>query len=304
MSKEIRKGLGKGLSALINSDNINYLKNSSKLPEQNTKEMLEIIIGEVYPNLAQPRKDFSEASLIELINSIKEQGVIQPILVRKKDLGDGKKYEIIAGERRWRASIAAKVKTIPAIIKEYNDNTAFEVAIIENIQREQLNAIEEAEAYKRLIEEYNYTQEKIAEKIGKSRSHITNLIRLLVLPLEIKEMLVAKKITMGHARALLASDTKEEILSKILAEGLSVRETESLVNQKSKIFKASKKKREVADIEKSPLPEDDIVVIEQLVSKKLGMEVKIIDDNNVGKVIIQFHNLKELDVLLRRLQGE
>jgi ParB family chromosome partitioning protein len=305
MSQEPRKGLGRGLSALINSENINALRNPNNIQELNNNAVFEIAIDEIYPNLSQPRKDFSQESLQELVNSIKEQGVIQPILVRKKDLGNGKKFEIIAGERRWRASMGAQSKTIPVIIKEYNDSNAFEIAIIENIQREQLNAIEEADAYKRLIEEYGYTQEKIAEKIGKSRSHITNLMRLLSLPNDIRDMLIAKKITMGHARAILASDTKEVILSKILAEGLSVRETEALVNQKNKHVQNIKKKNLSKIAEESHFPEDDdLAIIEQHVSQKLGMQVKIIDDNNIGKVIINFHNLKELDLVLRRLQGE
>lgn len=276
-----KRGLGKGLGALI--------------PESEDKVqngVVELKITEIEPNDKQPRKAFDDIALNELAESIKEHGVVQPIIVRK--MGSG--YQIVAGERRWRASRLAGKKTIPAIIKDYSNLEVMELALIENLQREDLNSIEEAMAYKSLIEEYNLTQEEIAKKIGKSRPAIANALRLLQLPDEIKAMVAEGKITEGHARALLAIDGKKkqlEIAERIINQQMNVRQVEKLAKEKKK-----KEKTEA-------LPDEyqlEINQIEERLKAALGTKVTIQHKKNKGKIEIEYYSNEELDRILELLE--
>lgn len=276
-----KRGLGKGLGALI-PENEEKMQNA----------VIELKITDVEPNENQPRKDFDEQALTDLSESIKEHGVVQPIIVRK--IGNG--YQIIAGERRWRASRLAGKKTIPAIVKECSNLEVMELALIENLQREDLNSIEEALAYKSLIEEYNMTQDEISKQIGKSRPAIANSLRLLQLPQEIKEMIAAGKITQGHARALLAIEGEKkqlDIAEKIINQQLNVRQIE-------KLAKESKQK------EKNTKPADNLQLeikeLEEKLKAVLGTKVTIQHKNNRGKIEIEYYSNEELERLIDLLE--
>ena len=268
--EKIKKGLGRGLSSLIGEKKIERQKN-------------QISINDLIPNKYQPRKIFDENNLEDLINSVKERGVIQPILVR--ELQDNKqKFEIIAGERRWRAAQRAGLKEVPVLIIEADDLKSLEFAIVENVQRHDLNPLEEAQGYKRLIDEFNYDQEKVSKFIGKSRSYITNSLRLLSLPKKIIEMIENRLITSGHAKLLVGLENAEFVANKIIENKLSVRRTENFV----KIFKKNKNKNvkskdaNIADLEKN-------------ISEKIGLNVTIKNDRRNKGSITFFH--KEIEQL-------
>ena len=278
-----KRGLGKGLSTMIDSLNTVH---------ENVVSSLNII--DVEPNPDQPRKEFDKEKLEALKSSIEEIGVILPIIVTKKDNG---RYQIIAGERRWRASKLAGLKTIPAIVKDYKEKEAAEIALIENLQREDLNPIEEAKGYKSLIDGFSMTQEEISKRVGKSRSAITNSLRILNLPDEIIKYLVSGEITQGHARALLSlnSDThKKEVALKIIKEGLSVRQVENLVKIYPKDKKPANKKATQVDIE--------IKSIEEKLAKQLKTKVKIKHGNKRGKIEIEYYGNDDLDRILQILR--
>ncbi|WP_264339670.1 MULTISPECIES: ParB/RepB/Spo0J family partition protein [unclassified Wolbachia] len=271
--------LGRGLAGLIGDNYDNKEDRQGHLP-----------ISLLHPSKFQPRKHFDEESLRELANSIKKSGIIQPIVVRKDSNDDG--YEIIAGERRWRASKIANLDSAPVIIKDLSDKECLEVSIIENIQRQDINPIEEGEAYRKLIDEFFYTHEELASAIGKSRSHITNMIRMLLLPDRVKTMINEKKLSMGHARALINVENAESIAEKIVSQGLSVRQTEKLIkdlhqnnNQKEQRYTRNQ----------------DMTVIEGAISSQLGLKIKINDNNSKGKVMIRYDNPNELDLILKIL---
>ena len=243
-----KKGLGKGLDSLIPDNRGSRSTTELEVPSKNesesevTSKEQTLKINMVEPNREQPRKKFEEDGLLELADSIKQYGILQPLLVkRKKDY-----YEIIAGERRWRAAKIAGIKEVPVIIKEYSDQEIVEIGLIENIQRENLNPIEEAMAYKRLLEEFNLRQDEVAERVSKSRTAVTNSMRLLKLNEKVQQMIIDDMISMGHARALLAVDNKEQqyiLANKIFDEKLSVRETEKLIKDIKNPKKPKKKKR-------------------------------------------------------------
>ena len=224
MNSQIKKGLGRGLSSLIGETKIESKTNKLSL-------------SDIVPNKFQPRKNFNEENLDDLTNSIKERGVIQPIIVRKSS-SDSSQYEIIAGERRWLAARKAGLHDIPVVVTEADDLKSLEFAIVENVQRHDLNPLEEAQGYKRLIDEFNYDQEKVSKFIGKSRSYITNSLRLLNLPKEVLDFVETKKITAGHAKILVGLDNASFIANKIIEKKLSVRQSENFV----KLFKKNKKK--------------------------------------------------------------
>ena len=287
-----KKGLGKGLDSLI-PDNRGTKAKESEVPSKSEPE-LETNSGEqmmkinlVEPNREQPRKKFEEDGLLELADSIKQYGILQPLLVkRKKDY-----YEIIAGERRWRAAKIAGIKEVPVIIKEYSDQEIVEIGLIENIQRENLNPIEEAMAYKRLLEEFNLRQDEVAERVSKSRTAVTNSMRLLKLNEKVQQMIIDDMISMGHARALLAVDNKEQqyiLANKIFDEKLSVRETEKLIKD-IKNPKKPKKKKE-AD---NPFVYKDI---EEKMKEVMGTKVNISSKGNgKGRIEIEYYSDKELE---------
>lgn len=281
-----RKALGRGLEELFNNEPLNYESLEEKIIDSTPKEEIEEIpISELRSNPYQPRKNFDEKALQELASSIKEHGVFQPIIAKKSIKG----YEIIAGERRVKASEIAGKETVPAIIRDFTDAEMMEIALLENLQRENLNAVEEAIAYRKLIEELSLTQEQLAQRLGKSRSYITNMLGILSLPEEVKDMIMDEKITMSHARVLSKmkdADKIKELAERIAMENLSVRQVEnisvdSLYERKNKI-----KKREN--------PVNEYKVVEEELSEKLGTKVKV--KNN--KIEISFVNNNDLNRLL------
>ena len=278
----IKKGLGKGLDSMIPEK-----KTKAEMKEVQDKALSEIKISEIDPNIGQPRKSFNEDELLELAESIKIHGVIQPIILTKR----GKRYEIIAGERRWRASKLAGLTKIPAVIREYTDKEIMEVSLIENIQRQDLNPIEEALAFKNLIDEYKMKQDDLAERVSKSRSAITNALRLLKLDDKVKAMLAEGLISTGHARAILAVEdkNKQQILAtRIFDEKLSVRETEKLVKQ---ILENKESKKEEKSSEKLIYKklEDSL---KSIIGSKVSIKSK---ENGKGKIEIDYYSIEELD---------
>ena len=289
MSKE--KRLGRGLSALFESE-----IEEDQVQEKPLKgEMIEnISVDQLNPGQYQPRKRFDEESLQELADSIIEQGLMQPIIVRKAK----NNFEIIAGERRWRAAKLAKVDTIPVIVRDINDRTASIIALIENMQRVDLSAIEEAEGIKKMIDEFGMTHEEASDAVGKSRSAVSNLLRLLQLTDFVKDKLNSGDIDMGHARALisLSADQQNMVCQKIINEKLSVRKVEELIQ--SGISKVNNKK-----ISKDNNKNNDIEILQKEFSDKLGFPVTIDNkNNNSGLIKIKYRNLDELDILLNKLK--
>ncbi len=275
MSSKIKKGLGRGLSSLIGETKI----------ESNTNKLL---LSDIVPNKFQPRKNFEEENLNDLTNSIKERGIIQPIIVRKSNSEDAK-FEIIAGERRWLAARKAGLHDIPVVVTEADDLKSLEFAIVENVQRHDLNPLEEAQGYKRLIDEFAYDQEKVSRFIGKSRSYITNSLRLLNLPNDVLKMVEEKKITAGHAKILVGLENASFIANKILEKKLSVRQTEAFV----KIFKS--KNKSVSRISSDP----NIKNLEMSVSDKIGLNVQIKNKkNNKGTISFSYHDLDQLNKII------
>lgn len=270
------KNLGRGLSAFL--DDV----------EEAGTEVSKIDIEKIRPNPFQPRKTFDKENLSSLATSIKRNGVIQPIIVTK--MPDGM-YVLVAGERRWRASKMAQLTEIPAITVDLKEDKQFEIAIIENIQRENLNALEEAEAYNRLIEKFGHTQEELAEILGKSRSHVTNMLRLLTLPDDVKEMVKSGKLSFGHARTLIGLENASIIAQKIIENSLNVRETELIVKQE-------KKSQKVPSYYYQD-PELDNVI--QHLSELIGLTTNIKTRGRGGIIEIKFNNLSELDELMSRL---
>lgn len=285
-----KKGLGKGLDSMIPEK-----KTKAEMKEAVDKSFLEIKISEIDPNIGQPRKKFDEDELLELSESIRLHGVIQPIILTKR----GKRYEIIAGERRWRASKLAGLTKIPAIVREYTDKEIMEVSLIENIQRQDLNPVEEAEAFKNLIDEYKMKQDDLAERVSKSRSAITNALRLLKLDDRVKSMLAEGLISPGHARALLAVEDKNKqhnLAAKIFDEKLSVRETEKLVKQITEGKEAVKEDKSSEKLVYKKLEDN----LKSILGSKVSIRGK---KNGKGKIEIDYYSIDELDRLTDLLSG-
>ena len=273
-SNKIKKGLGRGLSSLIGETKVDIQKNK-------------ISISDIVPNKYQPRKIFDEDNLNDLTQSIKERGILQPIIVRKSS-DDNYKFEIIAGERRWLAAQRANLHEVPVVITEADDLKSLEFAIVENVQRHDLNPLEEAQGYKRLIDEFSYDQEKVSKFIGKSRSHITNSLRILTLPVEVIKLIEAQKLTAGHAKILVGLENASFVANKIIEKKLSVRQAENFV----KIFK---NKRQRPDKSKDANIKD----LELSVSDKVGLNVLIQNNkNNKGKVTFEYKDLDQLNKIL------
>ena len=268
---KIKKGLGRGLSSLIGETKVETKTNK-------------LFLSEIIPNKFQPRKNFDEESLNDLTNSIRERGVIQPIIVRKSD----DKYEIIAGERRWLAARKAGLHEIPVVVTDADDLKSLEFAIVENVQRHDLNPLEEALGYKRLIDEFTYDQEKVSKFIGKSRSYISNTLRLLNLPSDVLKFVEEKKITAGHAKILVGLDNASFIASKIIEKKLSVRQTENFV----KIFKKKSYKKAIS---KDP----NIKHLEESLINKIGLNVSIKNDKrNKGTITFSYHDMDQLNKII------
>ena len=293
-----RSGLGKGLDSLIpdnkSSKMVKKTEEAPKTPE-NVSGQIMMKINEVEPNREQPRKNFEEDALLELADSIKQFGVLQPLIVQKKK----DYYEIIAGERRWRAAKLAGVKEIPVIIKEYTDQEIVEISLIENIQRENLNPIEEAMAFKKLLTEFHLKQDEVAERVSKSRTAVTNSMRLLKLSDKVQQMIVDDMISTGHARALLAIDDPEQqyiLANKIFDEKLSVRETEKLV----KDIKNPKKEKPKKEIQNSFVYEN----LEERMKSVIGTKVHVNHKpNGKGKIEIEYYSDSELERIFELLMS-
>ena len=276
---KIKKGLGRGLSSLIGETKVESRTNKLSL-------------SEIVPNKFQPRKNFDEENLEDLTNSIKERGVIQPIIVRNSN-SDNSKYEIIAGERRWLAAKKAGLHEIPVVVTEADDLKSLEFAIVENVQRHDLNPLEEAQGCKRLINEFSYDQEKVSKFIGKSRSYITNSLRILTLPREVLDLIEMKKISAGHAKILVGLENATFIANKIIEKKLSVRQSENFV----KIFK---KKGGKSTNSRDP----NIRNLEQLISDKTGLNVLIKNNNkNKGTITFSFHDLDQLNKIIEVIKA-
>ena len=276
---KIKKGLGRGLSSLIGETKVETQKN-------------QLSISDLIPNKYQPRKIFDEDNLNELTNSIRERGILQPIIVRKSN-DEKSKFEIIAGERRWLAAQRAGLHSVPVVITEADDLKSLEFAIVENVQRNDLNPLEEAQGYKRLIDQFTYDQEKVSRFIGKSRSHITNSLRLLTLPAEVIKLIEEQKLTAGHAKILVGLENANFVANKIIEKKLSVRQAENFV----KIFK---KKRQKPNHEKDVNIKD----LEMSVSNKIGLNVIIQNNkNNKGKIIFEFKELDQLNKIIEIIKN-
>ena len=272
-ANKIKKGLGRGLSSLIGETKIESQKNK-------------IGITEIVPNKYQPRKNFDEENLNDLVNSIRERGVIQPIIVRKSE-DQISKYEIIAGERRWLAAQKAGLHEVPVVVTEADDLKSLEFAIVENVQRHDLNPLEEAQGYQRLINEFSYDQEKVSKFIGKSRSHVTNCLRLLSLPDDVLKLIEDKKLTSGHAKIIVGLDNASFVANKIVDRKLSVRQAEAFV----KIFK--KKTNYIK--QKDP----NLSFLEDSITNKIGLNVLIKNKkNNKGQIIIEYKELDQLNKIV------
>ena len=288
---ERRNALGKGLEQLFSDDGLTFEELETSIVDEAKKndEIVELDLSELRPNPYQPRKKFDEEALNELADSIKEHGVFQPIIVKKSIKG----YEIVAGERRYRASKKLGLEKIPAIIKDFTDDEMMQISLLENLQRENLTSIEEAKAYKAIIDASNLTQEELAKKVGKSRSYITNILGLLTLPVSIQNLILENKISMGHARVLskIEDDEKiKELANKVISDGLSVRELEELTSDDS-----IKRKNVVVRPPKANNAE--YKVIERKLKEKLGSDVKV--GNN--KITIKFSSVQDLNRILEIL---
>ncbi|UWQ28759.1 ParB/RepB/Spo0J family partition protein [Leisingera sp. M523] len=287
------RGLGRGLSALMADVNPAPVSTQAEAPRN--AEIL-VPIENVVANPNQPRRQFLQEDLDDLTASIKEKGVLQPLIVRPRP---GGKFEIVAGERRWRASQAAQLHEVPVLIRDYSDLEMMEVAIIENIQRSDLNALEEAQSYKQLMEKFGHTQERMAEALGKSRSHIANLVRLLHLPDDVQNLVQERKLSAGHARALITSDNASDLAMKIVKGGLSVRATEALVKKDAAGVQTSAEKRPRKPQEKDA----DTRALEGDLSAVLKMKVAIDHKpgGEAGAVTISYESLDQLDELCNLL---
>ena len=276
---KIKKGLGRGLSSLIGEAKSEVQTN-------------QLQISDLIPNKYQPRKIFDESNLEDLTNSIKERGMIQPIIVRKSN-DDKSKFEIIAGERRWLAAQRAGLHNVPVVITEADDLKSLEFAIVENVQRHDLNPLEEAQGYKRLIDEFSYDQEKVSKFIGKSRSHITNSLRLLTLPVDVINLIETQKLTAGHAKILVGLENASYVALKIVEKKLSVRQSESFV----KLFKVKKQKKKVAK-------DTNIIALELSIANKIGLNVEIKNNKrNKGKISFEYKDFDQLNKIIEIIKS-
>ena len=287
MNEEPTRGrqLGRGLSALFGEEAEEYV-------EPDTIRQAKLVpIGFLRAGQFQPRRDFDDNQMDALVQSVKEHGILQPLVVRR-DPDDSNSYEIVAGERRWRAAQIAQLHEIPVVVKELTDAGALEIALIENIQRQDLNPLEEGEGYKRLIEEFGHTQDALSRVVGKSRSHIANNLRLLNLPASIKAMLIGGELSAGHARALLNLDNPDKLARRIIRQGLNVRQTERLVQQAKTAIGATK-----SGATKDP----DTMALEKDLSDHLGLRVVVNFRGDDGDLVIHYKTVEQLDDVLQKL---
>jgi len=287
MSIQKRPSLGRGLSALL----------GESLPPENinTGTVMTLFVNQLTPGAFQPRSIFNDEQLSSLVESIREKGILQPLIVRP--LGQDGRFEIIAGERRWRAAKTLNIEEVPVIVRDCNDTDALEVALIENIQRDDLNPLEEAEGYQKLMDQFNYTQEQVAQKIGKSRSYVANILRLNGLPDHIKTLILAGKLSTGHARALLNVDHNEGLVEEIVSQNLNVRDVEKRVREIKGTPTRAPKPRRVEE------KTEDIVSLEQQLSQVLHAKTEVVLKDGVGSIHIFFNSFDELDDIIHRIRG-
>lgn len=337
MTMKPSKGLGRGLSALIADSNEPEVQRQQKQLDAANDSIpaVKLPLSSIKPGKFQPRSYFNEEDLGDLAESIRKNGVVQPIIVRASGHYDADypraTHELIAGERRWRAARLANLDEIPAIIMELTDKQALEIGLIENIQRQNLTPIEVAEGYQRLITEFDYTQEQLSDVIGKSRTQVTNYLRLLSLSGPVKELLNKERISMGHAKALIGLTNAEEIAEKIVSRGLSVRQAEKLIQnvEKAPTGPTQKKKAPISSAvealrNNAPISESrkeklsaflklyeelitldrdtDVLDLEAVISKNLGMTLHIVEEKEKGKIVLHYHTVEELDSVLRKLE--
>ena len=300
MSEDIRKaeggkrtGLGRGLSALFGEASEDYAS------LDRVRQTKQVPVEFLFPGRFQPRRKFDELAISELAQSVKEKGVLQPLLVRRHP-DRPNAYEIIAGERRWRAAQAAALHEVPVVVRDLTDREALEISIIENVQRQDLTPLEEAEGYRRLLDEFQHTQENLARSLGKSRSHIANTLRLMGLPEPIKLMLHDGALTAGHARALLTAANPIALAEKIVADGLNVRQTEALAKGEEAAALRPALTGGKAGAEKDA----DLLSLEESLSEQLGLKVQIVTRGKGGSLTITYKSLDQLDDVLRRLTAE
>lgn len=289
---ETRKGLGRGLSALMGE---------APRPAGETAarrdSVVDVEVARIRPNPAQPRKQFDEAAMAELADSIRRHGVLQPVLLRVS--GDG--FELIAGERRWRAAQMAQLHSIPALVREHDDSNSAELALIENVQRQDLNAIEEAEGYQALISRFGHRQDNVAKMVGKSRSHVANLLRLLDLPESVRLMLMRGDISMGHARAIATAPDPEALAQEIAERGLSVRQAEEL----AKTVRPGAGQDFARAAKRNARPVDaDLEALERQLGDMIGLKVQVRHSGKGGTVSLSYSSLDQLDMICQRLSGE
>ena len=290
-----RPGLGRGLNALLGD----FARDEAETAKEghNTSGVRMIPVSSIAPHPGQPRRHFDEAALTELAASIAERGLIQPIIVRPH----GHDYQIVAGERRGRAAQRARLHEIPVVVRDYSDTDTLQIALLENIQRQDLNAIEEAQAYHRLAEEFGHTQEVLAKTVHKSRSHVANLLRLLDLPSEVQALVIDGKLSMGHARALIGAPDPVALAEEVVEKGLSVRQTERLA---SAAKPGAARGATVAPIRHPSDSAADIVALERQLSDLLGLNVRISYSDRGGSITLDYSTLDQLDMVCQRLSGE
>lgn len=289
-ARKPRPGLGRGLSALMGD----IAREEPVAPGSAVAPGLRMLpVGALSPHPDQPRRHFDDAALDELATSIAARGLIQPIVVRPH----GHDYQIVAGERRWRAAQRARVHEVPVIVRDFDDAATLEIALIENIQRQDLNAIEEAQAYHRLIDDFGHTQDALGKLVHKSRSHIANLLRLLDLPAPVQQHVIAGELSMGHARAIIGADDPVAMARRIIAEDLSVRETERLV-------KAGRPGRGGARERSAATNDPDIAALEAQLGDLTGLRVRILNGPKGGTITLTYSTLDQLDMICQRLSGE
>ncbi|UTP39654.1 ParB/RepB/Spo0J family partition protein [Phenylobacterium sp. LH3H17] len=280
-----KRGLGRGLSALLGDvEETNLATGTGE-----AASVREIPIELIHANPDQPRTHFAAAEIDELADSIRGKGVLQPILVRP-DPGAAGGFQIVAGERRWRASQKAGLRVMPALIRELDDRQVLEIAVIENVQRANLNPMEEAAAYQQLVDRFGHTQDEVAQSVGKSRSHVANTLRLMNLPASVRDLVLEGKLTAGHARAILTAEDPARLAQEIVARGLSVRDAEALVRKPS-----------AGKARSRPTKDTDTLALESDLSDVLGLDVEVVDRGGVGELRIKYATLEQLDELCRRL---
>lgn len=289
-------GLGRGLSALLGDAAPRTVPTEAGLPAVGSSVRM-LPVSSLAPHPGQPRRHFDEGALEELAQSIAQRGIIQPIVVRPH----GKDYQIVAGERRWRAAQRARLHEVPVIVRDLDDAETLEIALVENIQRQDLNAIEEADTYSKLIQEFGHTQEALGKLVGKSRSHVANLLRLLDLPINVQKMVIEGTLSMGHARAIINAPDPESLADRVVERGLSVRDTEKLARAGAPAGAATRERKTAPA---APSENADIAALERQIGDVLGLNVRISFGEGGGTLTIGYSTLDQLDMVCQRLSGE